>query len=141
MPTLNRRDFLKSAGAIGVAMAAEAALARIGGVVSPVEAADVGQAKSPQLIPSVCGMCDAGCGILAYVQNGRLLKIEGNYNHSLSLGKICARGSAGVGLLYSEQRLKSPLKRTAGGRWEKVSWTQVLAEIGARGATFLSCRA
>ncbi len=130
---VTRRDFLRSAGAIGAALA-------LTGI--PVQPADSATAPPPEsedktgkvsrLVPTICGMCDYGCGVVAYLQGNVLLKIEGNYNHSHSLGKICARGSAGVQLLYNPQRLKEPLKKNSSGRFEAISWDQALDEIASR---------
>src|SRR5664279_1857719 len=50
---------------------------------------------------STCRQCPAGCGIIVRVMNGRALKIEGNPLHPLNKGKLCARGQAGVQLLYN----------------------------------------
>jgi len=58
---------------------------------------------------STCRMCPAGCGIIVRVMNGRALKIEGNPEHPLNRGKLCARGQAGVQLLYHPDRLSSPV--------------------------------
>jgi len=85
----------------------------------------------PRLVPTVCGMCDAQCGLLAYTLGQQLLKLEGNFRHSHSLGKICPRGVASMKLLDDPNRLKSPLKRV-GSRFESVSWELALNEIGAR---------
>lgn len=85
---------------------------------------------APRLVPTVCGMCDANCGVLAYVQGERLVKIEGNRSHSHSRGHICARGSAGVKLLYDPDRLRSPMKRTDDGKFVAIPWNQAFTEIG-----------
>lgn len=122
---LSRRGFLQSAGAVGVAAVAGSQMLPHAG---QVEAA-AGEAV-PKLTPTVCGMCEARCGVLAYTQNQKLLKLEGNFRHSHSLGKICSRGSAGVSLLDSSDRLTSPLKRV-GDRLIPVPWELALHEIGA----------
>ncbi len=121
---ISRRDFLKGAGVIG-------ALATFGGLASRYGVA-AEEPEVPHLTPTVCGMCPARCGVMAYTAKGRLLKLEGNYKHSLSQGRICARGSAGVKLLYDPDRLKSPLKRMAAGDYEPISWEQAWQEIGRK---------
>lgn len=131
--TLSRRTFLKSAGAAG-------ALVAVGGGVASLldrnlttaDGFEGRQSETPRLVPTVCEMCDARCGVLAYVAGGRLIKLEGNYNHSHSLGRICARGVAGLKLLYSPQRLKFPMKRTPEGKFERLTWEKAFAEIGER---------
>jgi len=127
----SRREFLKSAGTVGAALALASVPFPFGTAATSSEATDPSE-KVSRLVPTVCGMCDANCGVVAYLRRDVVLKIEGNYNHSHSEGKICARGSAGVQLLYNPQRLQEPLKKTSDGRWEKISWEQALGEIGAR---------
>ncbi|MCL4534530.1 MAG: molybdopterin-dependent oxidoreductase [Bacteroidetes bacterium] len=121
---ISRRDFLKGVGAAG-------ALAALGSVASRYGIAAEEQVV-PHLTPTVCGMCTAHCGVLAYTAEGKLLKLEGNFKHSHSQGRICARGSAGVKLLYDPDRLKTPLKRNAAGDFEPISWEQAWQEIGQK---------
>ncbi len=86
-------------------------------------------------IPSTCQLCPAGCGILGEVVDGRLVRIKGNPKHPNNLGKLCARGYAGINLLYDPDRLLYPLKRKGArgeGKWVRLSWTEALQEISAR---------
>ncbi len=123
---LTRRNFLKSVGVAG-------ALAVAGdGLFYSTETFAEEPREIAKLYPTICGMCENGCGVLAYVRGGRLHKIEGNYRHSHSLGKICARGAAGVKLLYDPQRLRMPMKRVGEGEFEKIMWEQAFEEIGQK---------
>ncbi|MDH5298384.1 MAG: molybdopterin-dependent oxidoreductase, partial [Desulfobulbaceae bacterium] len=85
--------------------------------------------------PSVCEMCFWRCQIVGKVRDGRLVKIEGNPK-SVNNGKsICARGNAGVQLLYDPDRLKYPMKNV-GERgkpvWKRISWEAALDECATR---------
>ncbi len=122
--TISRRNFLKAAGATG-------ALAAAGGQLlgQTNEAEGAAKEEVPRLVPTLCGMCEAHCGVLAYTQGQKLLKLEGNFRHSHSLGKICPRGAAGGYLLDDANRLKTPLKRV-GARFEPIPWELALQEIG-----------
>lgn len=127
---LTRRSFLKALGAVG-------ALSIGAGAVGSTQVLGKGHTRGtwdemPHLIPTVCGMCDAHCGVLAYVVGDRLYKLEGNYRHSQSQGKICSRGSAGVKLLYDPDRLKYPLKRVGDGLFDRISWEQAFQEIAEK---------
>lgn len=79
---------------------------------------------------STCGQCPAGCGIIVRSVNGRAKKIEGNPLHPLNRGKLCARGQAGLQVLYNPDRLKNAM-RQVGGRgsrsFEPVYWTEALS--------------
>ena len=81
-------------------------------------------------MPSVCQLCPGGCGILARVIDAkRLVKIEGNPLHPISRGTLCPKGYAGLQVLYSPYRIKTPLKRAGekGSRkWEKINWDEAL---------------
>jgi thiosulfate reductase/polysulfide reductase chain A len=123
--TISRRNFLKAAGATG---ALAAAGSQFLGPANRAEGAAAGAV--PRLVPTLCGMCEAHCGVLAYTHGEKLLKLEGNFRHSHSLGKICPRGSAGAYLLDDANRLKSPMKRV-GARFEPISWELAFSEIGA----------
>ena len=77
---------------------------------------------------STCRQCPAGCGIIVRVMNGRALKIEGNPLHPLNKGKLCARGQAGVQLLYNPDRLNGPaLQAVRGSRnYQSTTWNGAL---------------
>ncbi len=123
---LDRRTFLKTAAAVTATIA-------VGGQFfgHPDRTESAAKEEVPRLVPTVCGMCEVHCGVLAYTEGQKLLKLEGNFRHSHSLGKICPRGAAGIKLLNDPNRLKSPLKRV-GNRFEAISWEVALREIGAR---------
>jgi len=84
-------------------------------------------------IPSVCGMCPDGCGIVVHRVDGVVTKIEGNPNSPLGRGRLCARGLAGIQLLYDPHRLNQPLKRgnpekgiAVDPRWQPIGWDEAL---------------
>ncbi len=86
-------------------------------------------------IPSTCMLCPGGCGVLARVVEGRLVKLEGNPIHPVNRGKLCALGQAAPQLLYHPDRVKTPLKRAGGknsGKWVRVSWDEAMSDLAAR---------
>ena len=89
------------------------------------------------LVPTSCFNCEAGCGLLAYIDHdtGEIAKIEGNPEHPASRGRNCAKGPATINQVYDPERVLHPMKRVGergSGRWEQISWDQALDEIGAR---------
>lgn len=89
--------------------------------------------KEDLWIPSVCGMCYNQCGILAHRKSGTLVKIEGNPDSPYGKGRLCARGLAGIQLLYDPHRLNHPLRRTNPNKgigedplWEEISWDEAM---------------
>jgi thiosulfate reductase/polysulfide reductase chain A len=108
MNPVSRRKFLKiSAATIGVATTGSA-------IVKGAETLgnNIGKdVKGVQKIPTYCDICFWKCGAIAYVNDGSLWKVEGNPENPLSRGRLCPRGTGGVGAHYDPDRLKSPLIR------------------------------
>ncbi|MGQ9645364.1 MAG: molybdopterin-dependent oxidoreductase, partial [Thermodesulfobacteriota bacterium] len=91
--------------------------------------------KSLKGIPSLCQLCPARCGIIGYLEGDQLVKIGGNPKHPNNLGKICARGLAGVNLAYDPDRIPSPMIRRGErgkGQWERISWEKAYNEMTVR---------
>ena len=80
---------------------------------------------------STCGECSAGCGVLVRTMEGRAKKLEGNPDHPVNEGKLCARGQAGVQALYHPDRLHGPLSRDrrGAGDFTPVSWDEAVQAI------------
>ncbi|MFC1849062.1 molybdopterin-dependent oxidoreductase [candidate division CSSED10-310 bacterium] len=79
-----------------------------------------------------CGLCHPRCGLLLHFENGKAVRVEGDPDHPISRGSICARGKLMVDHLYHPQRLNYPLKRVGergSGQWQRVSWDQALDEV------------
>lgn len=86
-------------------------------------------------VPSVCGQCPAGCGILVRVYGDRAVKIDGNPLHPISRGALCARGQSGLQVLYDPDRLTGPLARDGKrgeGKWKPISWKEALSTSGEK---------
>ncbi len=78
---------------------------------------------------STCRQCPAGCGIIVRVINGRAKKIEGNPLHPLNQGKLCARGQAGLQVLYNPDRLRNAVLQTGGRgsrKFEPLYWSEAI---------------
>ncbi len=89
------------------------------------------------LVPTTCFNCEAGCGLVAYVdqESGEISKIEGNPEHPGSRGRNCAKGPATLNQVDDPERVLYPMKRVGergSGQWERISWDRALDEIGAR---------
>lgn len=63
----------------------------------------------PNYYASTCTLCNNACGILIKTREGRPIKVDGNPDHPVSKGKICARGQAGILNLYDPERLKESM--------------------------------
>jgi anaerobic selenocysteine-containing dehydrogenase len=93
--------------------------------------------KHYRLIPTICFNCEAGCGLLAYVDREQpaIRKFEGNPAHPGSRGRNCAKGPATMNQVSDPERIRYPLRRRGKrgeGDWERVSWDEVLDDIAGR---------
>jgi len=93
-------------------------------------------AKHYALIPTLCFNCEAGCGLLAYVdkETGRIRKFEGNPTHPGSRGRNCAKGPATLNQVNDPERILYPMRRIGergAGKWERVTWDEVLDDLAA----------
>ncbi|MFN8627860.1 MAG: 4Fe-4S dicluster domain-containing protein [Candidatus Binatia bacterium] len=76
----------------------------------------------PSFYASVCRECPAGCGVVARVREGRVVKLEGNPHDPIGAGALCARGQAALQGLYHPDRLGSPQIRSDNGRFAPIAW-------------------
>jgi anaerobic selenocysteine-containing dehydrogenase len=127
---LSRRDWLKLAGAAaflppGNGQGAEAPTA----MYRPI---DYMKAKA---IPTICFGCTTQCGVLGWVEAGRVRRISGNPLDPNSRGRICAKANAVIDLTYYPERILHPLRRVGArgeGKWKRITWDEALTEIATR---------
>ncbi|GAA6166017.1 molybdopterin oxidoreductase family protein [Pelagimonas sp. KU-00592-HH] len=82
---------------------------------------------SDEIRKTTCYMCACRCGINVHLQDGKVKYIEGNRDHPVNKGVLCAKGSAGIMQHYSPARLKAPMKRVGprgSGEFEEISWDE-----------------
>jgi thiosulfate reductase/polysulfide reductase chain A len=87
------------------------------------------------VLKSVCRSCHGGCGVLLHIENGRLVKVEGDRESPLSHGRLCPIGTATLDIVYHPARLKYPMRRQGprgSCHWKRVSWDAALDEIAER---------
>src|SRR3990172_2264248 len=125
----SRRGFLQAAG-----------FAFAGAVLSGCNRAPVQKAipllQQPEFLTpgravyyaSTCNGCSAACGVLIKNRDGRPIKLEGNPEHPMSRGGLCAVGQASVLGLYDTLRLKQPLVQGRPASWQEVD-SAVVAKL------------
>ena len=80
-----------------------------------------------------CRLCEAQCGMLATVAEGRISHVGPDRDHPVAQGHICVKGPGMVDITYDEDRVLTPLKRVGeAGQFEPVSWDEALGDIAAR---------
>jgi menaquinone reductase, molybdopterin-binding-like subunit len=146
---MERRDFIKISALSGVMATLEACRAPEKQLIRfvPEEELIPGIATWK---PSVCTLCSAGCGLLVRVMQGEAevvrhgqrglikmglaKKLEGNPQHPVNQGKLCARGQAGLQVLYHPDRITHPIKRSGprgSGEFQPITWDEALKELSA----------
>ncbi len=85
----------------------------------------------PTEATTFCRICEAACGLVATVDGDRIVDVRPDPDHVVSKGYVCVKGLALEKVRASPDRLTHPLKRV-NGRYERISWDQALAEIGAK---------
>ncbi len=82
-----------------------------------------------KVVKTDCILCINSCGINAYVEDGKMVKVEGMKEHGVSEGFICPRGEALIDYVYSPERLQYPMKKAADGSFQRISWDEALNTI------------
>ncbi|HHZ10288.1 MAG TPA: molybdopterin-dependent oxidoreductase [Rhizobiales bacterium] len=85
---------------------------------------------SDEVRRTTCYMCACRCGIDVHIRDGKIRYIEGNRNHPVNRGVLCAKGSAGIMQHYAPARLRAPLLRTGprgSGQFREISWDEALS--------------
>jgi anaerobic selenocysteine-containing dehydrogenase len=81
---------------------------------------------TPQDVRTTCMRdCPDSCGIIATVEDGRVVRQRGDPEHGVTRGLLCARGNAFLKRQYDPARLRFPVRRARGG-WERLAWDDAL---------------
>jgi anaerobic selenocysteine-containing dehydrogenase len=79
-----------------------------------------------------CRICEPLCGMVATVEDGRLVKLRPDRDHPVSKGFACPKGIAFAEVHNDPDRVLHPLRRTPAGDFEQVSWDEAMADITGR---------
>jgi len=94
------------------------------------QAIDLSPQVGDQSAATTCYMCACRCGIKVHLKDGRIRYIEGNRDHPVNKGVLCAKGAAGIMTQYAPSRLRKPLKRVGergAGEFQEIEWDEALA--------------
>jgi anaerobic selenocysteine-containing dehydrogenase len=131
---ITRRNFLKIAGA---GAAVSAVLTGCGPMPRYIvrrpytDMPEYNQTGLNTYYASTCRECAAGCGIIVRTKEGRAITIEGNPQHPVNRGRLCARGITAQQGLYNPDRVLGPIFQARGeaGKQAKTSWDNALGVI------------
>jgi len=126
---LSRRKFLALIGASAALAGTACTDYRDKGEIVPynIKPEEITVGK-PNYYASTCTSCANACGILIKTREGRPIKVDGNPDHPVNKGKICAKGQASILNLYDPERLKNPLMQRD-GIFNSISWKNADSDI------------
>jgi formate dehydrogenase major subunit len=134
MKVITRRDFLKISGVA----AAGLTLSHLGFDLTPAQlyAAELRtelRIKGAKETPTICCFCSVGCGILVSTdKKGTVINAEGDPDHPISEGSLCAKGASSYQIAVNDNRLKKVRYRAPNSTtWKEVSWEWALGKIAA----------
>jgi sulfite dehydrogenase (quinone) subunit SoeA len=99
-------------------------------LLSPPDRIDLSAPTADEVKTTTCYMCACRCGIKVHLKDGRVRWIEGNRDHPVNKGVLCAKGSAGIMQHNSPARLRKPLLRTGergSGEFREIEWEEALS--------------
>ena len=134
---LNRRNLLQVGATVPLAALAGASLVRQVSAGPVIGGRDFSPTtgKERQAVPSACWQCVTRCPNISYVEDGRLVKIEGQPDSIRTHGTMCSKGQGGVNQFSDPDRILYPMRRVGKrgeGKWKRVSWDEALGEIAER---------
>ncbi len=127
---ITRRTFLKVTGATATGMM----MGSLGFDLAPVESYAQGlRIKGAKETTSICCFCSVGCGILLHTDAaGKVINAEGDPDHPINEGALCAKGAASYQIAVNENRLKKVRYRAPySNAWKEVSWDWAFDRIAA----------
>jgi formate dehydrogenase major subunit len=129
---LTRRDFLRVSGAATAGLV----LNGMGLDLAPVQAyAWELRTRDAKETPTICCFCAVGCGILCHTdkKTGKVIYTEGDADHPINGGSLCAKGASAYQIAQNEKRADKVLYRAPGGdKWQVKKMDWALKEIAKR---------
>ena len=135
---LNRRDFLKVSGLLGVALALEESQMGLLEKTVALAIEPLAAEAEEKVIHSVCVMDHGKCGIDVVIKNGRAVKVYGSktgYGLARNMGRLCPKGNSGLSYTYDPKRVRYPVKRIGErgeGKWQRISYDEATDIIATK---------
>src|SRR5579862_4900203 len=128
-PGVNRRDWMRltlGAGA-GLSLGGLLDLSTVRAAAQQLKLANVSE------FTTSCNFCSCGCGMIAAVREGKLISMEGDYDHIVNRGSLCVKGISMFATHASPNRLTTPRYRAPGSdHWEDISWDDAIARVAQK---------
>ena len=127
--SIDRRDWLRLTlgGGAGLALGELLDLSTVRAAAQTLKLANVSE------FTTSCNFCSCGCGMIAAVREGKLIAMEGDYDHIVNRGSLCVKGISMFATHTSPNRLATPRYRAPGSdRWEEISWENAVERIAQK---------
>jgi formate dehydrogenase major subunit len=138
--SINRRDWLRLTvgGGAGLATLDLLDLSAVRAATQKLKLENVSE------FTTSCNFCSCGCGMVASVREGKLIAMEGDFDHIVNRGSLCVKGISMFATHTSPNRLTKPRYRAPGSdHWEDISWDDAIERVAqkirkTRDATWIS---
>jgi formate dehydrogenase major subunit len=128
-PGVSRRDLLRLTvrGSAGLALGGLLDVTAVRAATKDLKLAEINE------FTTSCNFCSCGCGMVAAVRDGKLIRMEGDYDHIVSRGSLCVKGISMFATHASPKRLTKPLYRAPGSdHWEEMEWKDAAEKIARK---------
>jgi formate dehydrogenase major subunit len=80
-----------------------------------------------------CNFCSCGCGMIAAVRDGKLITMEGDYDHPVNRGSLCVKGISMFATHTSPLRNRTPRYRAPGSdHWVDITWQEAVDRMAKK---------
>jgi formate dehydrogenase major subunit len=126
---VTRRDVLR----LSVGSGAGLALGALVDMPAAAAAARALKLSDVQEFTTSCNFCSCGCGMVASVRDGKLIAMEGDFDHIVNRGSLCVKGISMFATHTSPQRLTTPRYRAPGSdHWQDISWDEAITRVAQK---------
>ena len=126
---INRREWIRAAvgSSVGLALDSLLDLPTVRAATQQLKLTNVSE------FTTSCNFCSCGCGMIAAVREGKLISMEGDYDHIVNRGSLCVKGISMFASHASPNRLTTPRYRAPGSdHWEDISWADAIARVAQK---------
>ncbi len=134
--SVTRREFFMVSGLVGAGIALSSLGVDMGGAKAYAAELKIDKMKTAKNSTSICSYCSVACGLIVSTdpKTGKIINIEGDPEHPINEGALCAKGAA----LYqttaaNPTRLTKVMYRAPfSDKWQEKSWDWAITEIAKR---------
>jgi len=126
---VSRRDLLRLSlgGGAGLAVGSLIDLPAVRVAAQSLKLSDI------QEFTTSCNFCSCGCGMIASVREGKLIAMEGDFDHIVNRGSLCVKGISMFATHASPRRLTTPQYRAPGSdHWQEISWDDAITRVAEK---------